>query len=149
CLVIQGKARLFMTSTPPLKTVIVAGAGYAGVLAANRLAGKLGDQARVLLVAPGRVLTDRIRLHEAAARGRPVEHALDKLLQRGVERVDARLVAVSPAPRTVTLERAGVLEELAYDALILALGSRFREAIPARSEHAFALRDPAAARALA
>jgi NADH dehydrogenase FAD-containing subunit len=38
---------------------------------------------------------------------------------------------------------------LAYDALVLALGSRFHHAIPADSEHAFALRDASAAHALA
>jgi NADH dehydrogenase len=138
-----------MTNLPPLKTVIVAGAGYAGVLAANRLAGKLGDRARILLVSPTATLIDRIRLHEAAARGRQVEHALDTLLERRVVRLEARLVGIDPARRQISVEGGGARESLGYDALVLALGSRFAATIPAHSEHAFALAQPAAAHALA
>jgi NADH dehydrogenase FAD-containing subunit len=138
-----------MTTTDSDKPVIVAGGGYAGVLAANRLVGRLGSAARIMLVTPGDTLTDRVRLHETAARARPVQHALDKLLNPRVERLDARLVSIDPERHTVQVERSpGAAEQLGYSALILALGSRFASAIPAHSAHAFALRDTASALAL-
>lgn len=137
-----------MTYPNPQRRVLVVGGGYAGVLAANRLAGRLDAQAEILLVTPGDTLTDRIRLHERAARGRGVEHALDKLLHTRVRRLDARLVSIDSGAQTVTTERAGAHETLAYDALLLALGSRLSSRVPAHSEHAFALRDASAAEAL-
>jgi NADH dehydrogenase FAD-containing subunit len=139
-----------MTETDSARPVVVAGGGYAGVLAANRLVGRVGSAARIVLVTPGDSLTDRVRLHEAAARARPVQHALDKLLHPRIERIDARLVSIDPAGRSIALERTpGAREQLGYAALILALGSRFAAPIPAHSPHAFALRDAASALAMA
>jgi NADH dehydrogenase len=137
-----------MTYLNPQRRVLVVGGGYAGVLAANRLAGRLDDQSEVVLVTPGHTLTDRIRLHELAARGRGVQHALDKLLHARVRRLDARLVSIDSDANTVTIECSGAHESLAYDALLLALGSRLASRLPAHSEHAFALRDVRSAEAL-
>jgi NADH dehydrogenase len=131
------------------KTVVVAGAGYAGVLAVNRLAGRLKGRARVVLVSPGEVFTDRIRLHEAAARGRRVESRLAALLEPSIEHINAHVVALDAGARQLLLDRAEGCLTLPFDALILALGSRFAQRIPAHSRHALALANPSAARALA
>lgn len=131
-----------------IPTVVIAGGGYAGLLAANRIAGKLGPAARVLLITPGKSLVDRIRLHEAAARGKRVEHALRSLLHTAVEHIDARAVALDPSRRQLTVANADSERALSYDWLLLALGSRFASPIPAHSEHAFALASPASALAL-
>jgi NADH dehydrogenase len=130
-------------------TVVVAGAGYAGVLAANRLAGRLKGRARVVLVSPGAMFTDRIRLHEAAARGRRVESRLAALLEPSIEHINAHVVALDAGARQLLLDRAEGCLTLPFDALILALGSRFAQRIPARSRHALALASQGAARALA
>ena len=45
--------------------IVIVGAGYAGVLAANRVAGRLGKRAQVTLINDGAELVNRIRLHEA------------------------------------------------------------------------------------
>lgn len=138
-----------MTLAKAQKTVVVAGAGYAGVLAANRLAGKLPRHARVVLVSMGDKLVDRVRLHEAAARGSNVERALDELLHPSVERIDARVVGLDAATRTLTFERGARRESLSYDALILALGSRLLSTLPSQSRHAFALANMESAHDLA
>jgi NADH dehydrogenase len=143
-LVVRGARR-----EPGKKTVVVAGAGYAGVLAANRLAGKLRQSARVVLVSPGELFTDRIRLHEAAARGRTVEYRLTQLLDPRIEHINARVVAVEPDARQVLLDRAEGCMPLPFDVLLLALGSRFAQPIPARSRHALALERASSARELA
>lgn len=128
-----------MTRNGEPNRVIVAGAGYAGVLAANRLAGRL-PRANVMLVSPGGSLIDRFRLHEAVARGRDVRRPLSELLDERVEAVDARVVGVDPDVRQVRIEHGdGSTRMLDYDALLLALGSRLAPSIPSAPELAHAL----------
>lgn len=106
--------------------VIVVGAGYAGALAALRLAGRGRGELRVTLVNDAPHFVERIRLHELAA-GRAVPaRPLGRLLRgSGVELVVGRVVDVQRAPRRVCVEPAGgeAPRELVYDALVLALGS--------------------------
>lgn len=129
--------------------VVVAGGGYAGVLAANRLRGRLRDTARVLLISPGRHFVDRIRLHETAARGRNVERPFSRVLARGVEHVAASVVALDASASRIAFEIDGARHWLHYDALVLALGSRFVTNLPGAHEHAAVLSDPASAQLLA
>ncbi|MFD8547587.1 NAD(P)/FAD-dependent oxidoreductase [Streptomyces sp. NPDC059649] len=97
--------------------VVVLGGGYAGMMAALRLA----PYARVTLVDPGDRLTERVRLHEVAA-GRPeVAHSRAELLRgTGVEHLAARATALDPDARAVHTDRG---RTLLYDRLVYALGS--------------------------
>ena len=130
-------------------TVIVAGGGYAGVLAANRLQGRLRGRARVLLVSPDAHLTDRIRLHQTAVHGTDFRQSYTRLLARGVEHVPACVLDLEPQGRGVEIEGPGGRSWLRFDALILALGSGLRARIPGMSPLAAALRDHPHARQLA
>lgn len=121
------------------QTVIVAGGGYAGVLAANRVSGRLRGRARVLLVTPDAGLTDRIRLHQRAVHGSSAEHAYARLLARGVELVRARVVDVKAAEAWIEIEDDAGRRALRFDALILALGSELRPSLPAASPLSAAL----------
>ncbi|MFE3216806.1 NAD(P)/FAD-dependent oxidoreductase [Streptomyces antimycoticus] len=98
--------------------VLVLGAGYAGLMAALRLA----PHTRVTLVDPSTAFTERIRLHERAA-GRPdITHPLDALARRaGIAHVAARATRIDPAARQVTTDDG---RQLPYDRLVYALGSR-------------------------
>ncbi|WP_267244232.1 NAD(P)/FAD-dependent oxidoreductase [Streptomyces sp. PR69] len=98
--------------------IVVLGAGYAGLLAALRLA----PHADVLLVDPSDRFTERVRLHELAA-GRPdVTHPLQQLLRgTGVRHLAARATALDPAARQVTTDDGRIVP---YDRLVYALGSR-------------------------
>jgi NADH:ubiquinone reductase (H+-translocating) len=129
--------------------VIVVGGGYAGVLAANRLSGYLLGRARVMMVAPGPYLTDRIRLHEVAARGSDARRPYADLLAAGVQHVDARAVGLDRSGNRLAIDRGRGMEWLHYDALVLALGSQIAPAIPSSAPHALALRDVQSAQQLA
>jgi NADH dehydrogenase len=131
--------------------VVVAGGGYSGVLAANRAYGKLRGRARVVLIAPGDALTERIRLHETAARGTDVRRPYASLLARGIEHIDGRVIGLESASNTLRFEAGPERrrEELCYAALVLACGSRFLQTIPSRSAHADALSGVEQAQALA
>jgi NADH dehydrogenase len=121
--------------------VVVAGGGYSGVLAANRAQGKLRGRARVVLITPGDTLTERIRLHETAARGTDVRRPYSALLARGIEHIDGRVIGLEPVTNTLRFTRGSGRgsDELCYAALVLACGSRLAQTIPSRSAHADAL----------
>ncbi|MFG2831607.1 NAD(P)/FAD-dependent oxidoreductase [Streptomyces sp. NPDC048434] len=97
--------------------VVVLGGGYAGTMAALRLA----PYARVTLVDPGDRFTERVRLHELAA-GRPeVDHSRAAMLRgTGIEHLAARATALDPGARAVHTDCG---RTLLYDRLVYALGS--------------------------
>ena len=114
--------------------VVVIGGGYAGVMAANRLA----PHARVTLVNPRAEFVERIRLHQlvvgnddAVADYAAVLSPAVRLVVDGASRIDA-------APRTVTLTSGA---SLPYDYLVYAVGSTgtVPAAVPGAAEFAFPL----------
>ncbi len=98
--------------------VVVLGGGYAGVLAALRVARQ--SERPVQLISADSHLVERIRLHECAVRPRNVKHELStlvrgtniSLLQQTVDRID-------PIEKLVY---AGS-EQIRYEKLIVAIGS--------------------------
>jgi NADH:ubiquinone reductase (H+-translocating) len=122
---------------------VVVGAGYAGVLCANRLARRSG--APVLLVAPSDSLVHRVRLHETAARGSSSLVPLAGLLHPRVRHVQASATGLDTAAHTLSLSDRRVLR---YSRVVLALGSRVVAPYPTRSRHALALESHDAALAL-
>jgi NADH dehydrogenase FAD-containing subunit len=105
--------------------VVVIGGGYAGVMAANRVAASRGSTAvEVILVTAADVFVERIRLHEYAAGSSasatvPFEsllHPAVRLRVAAVDRIDAAGQVLALADGTV----------LAYDHLVYAAGSRGR-----------------------
>jgi NADH dehydrogenase FAD-containing subunit len=94
-----------------------------------------------VLVTPGQTLTDRIRLHQTAVHGTDHRQPYARLLARGVVHVPARVVSVEPAGRGLEIEGPDGRSWLAYDALILALGSGLSARIPSTSPLAMALQD--------
>jgi NADH:ubiquinone reductase (H+-translocating) len=114
--------------------VVVIGGGYAGVMAANRLA----PRADVTLVNPRPRFVERIRLHQlvagnddAVADYATVLSPDVRLVVDGAERIDA-------AARTVELKSG---ETLRYDYLIYAVGSTgvVPSSVPGAAEFAYPL----------
>lgn len=102
-------------------TAVVLGGGYAGVMAANRLAAAERPGLDTVLVNPGKRFVERIRLHEFAAgtRADPTV-AFGTVLHPKIRRVRDVAAGINAATRTVLLAGGG---ELAYDYLIYAVGS--------------------------
>jgi NADH dehydrogenase FAD-containing subunit len=130
-------------STMASRHILVLGGGYAGVLAASRAARRLRGRARVTLVSDRDDLVNRIRLHEALA-GAPLRrYPLASLLPRSVHVVRGRATAIRAADHRVVVDG----RELAYNVLIVALGSRPAAPRPGVAEHASWLTSPEAAQA--
>jgi len=134
---------LALLPTPPIR-VLVLGGGYGGVIAANRIAGKLGPIGRVTLVSDRDDLVNRIRLHEALAGRAYRPHALASVVSNRVQIVRGRALAVHAAAKRIVVDGLG---ELPYDYLVVTLGSRLALAVPGAREHAGWLASPETAAA--
>ncbi|MFE0024692.1 NAD(P)/FAD-dependent oxidoreductase [Amycolatopsis sp. NPDC059021] len=115
--------------------VLVAGAGYAGVMAANRLAAAGQPDVHVTVVNPRPEFVERVRLHEHAAGGPDAKRPLSDLLRRGVRLRVGKVNAI--AERSVGLEDGGSLE---FDYLLYAVGSTAARG-PAGSGNAWGIGD--------
>ncbi len=102
-----------------MNDVVVVGAGYAGTIAAIRMA--RSSSCRVTLVNGSDTFVERIRLHEWAAGRKPRQHTIVSLLRgTGATFKQGRVTAVDTARKKVVLEDGATL---AYDRLVLATGS--------------------------
>jgi NADH dehydrogenase len=116
--------------------IVVLGAGYSGAVAAGRLAARLyGDEVSVTLVNGEADFVERVRMHEVATgrdlKLRPFEEIY---AGTGVVLKLANVTGVDVDRKTVALES----EELEYDTLVYALGSRWNpQGVPGVAEHAY------------
>ena len=114
-------------------TALILGGGYAGVMAANRLAAAQRPGLDVQLITPEPRFVERIRLHEYAAGTRAdatvsygsLLHPAVRLISGSVERISVD--AVDAGGRSVLLADG---RTLAFDYLVYAAGSG-RPAVPA------------------
>ena len=135
-----------MSSKP---RVVILGAGYAGMLAALRLSGKV-KQADITLINASDKFMQRIRFHQVAARQRLREYAIPKLLgKRQVRFVQGWITGLDLDSRQVQVKVNDETQEFGYDYLVFALGSiAARPNIPGVDEFAYAMGNKDAAAAL-
>ncbi|MEW5540341.1 FAD-dependent oxidoreductase [Streptomyces cyaneofuscatus] len=121
--------------------IIVIGAGYAGAIAAGRLARRLRrEDVAITLVNPEPDFVERVRMHQLAVgqelRPRPfAEMFAGTEVRLRLARVTA--VDVDRKTVTVTATDATAGEELTYDTLVYALGSAWNtHDVPGTAEHA-------------
>jgi NADH dehydrogenase len=141
-----------MEATVETRKVVIIGAGYAGLLAALRLAGRRKRlKIAVTLVNASDHFVDRIRLHQLAT-GRALQaRPIARLLHgSGVDFVRGRVVALDVDRKCVAVETPEATRDLSYDHLLYALGSTVDTAtVPGVREHADALAGEGAATKLA
>ncbi|MFE8973236.1 NAD(P)/FAD-dependent oxidoreductase [Streptomyces cyaneofuscatus] len=121
--------------------IIVIGAGYAGAIAAGRLARRLRrEDVAITLVNPEPDFVERVRMHQLAVgqelRPRPFA---EMFAGTGVRLRLARVTAVDVDRKTVTVTATDATagEELTYDTLVYALGSAWNtHDVPSTAEHA-------------
>ncbi|MEU8627303.1 FAD-dependent oxidoreductase [Streptomyces sp. NPDC048669] len=123
--------------------IIVLGAGYAGAVAAGRLAKRLRrEDVAITLVNAEPDFVERVRMHQLAVgqdlRPRPFS---EMFAGTGVELRLAKVTGIDVDRRTVTVTEANSAEEqkqeLTYDSLVYALGSSWNtQGVPGTAEHA-------------
>src|SRR5450432_2057684 len=133
--------------------IIVIGAGYGGMMATLRLAGKTRRQnVNITLVNALDVFVERPRLHEWAT-NKPLKNRSIGAMLRGkhVNFVQGKVTALKASERTVTVQTQSGQQDLTYDYLVYALGSNIDQgSVPGVSEYAYTLirRGPRSAESL-
>jgi NADH:quinone reductase (non-electrogenic) len=126
----------------PKIQVIVIGAGYAGLLATTRLAGKTDrKRVQITLVNASDLFVERVRLHQFAAnqpvKQRPIEQSLRGT---GVTFVQGVVTRLNTERREVILQNPSGIERLPYDYVLYALGSTIeRDSVPGVRDYAYTL----------
>lgn len=129
--------------------IAVVGGGYAGTLAATRVAGRARERARVTLVDPEGALVQRLRLHEVAVGHEAARIPLARLTGRRVAHVRGRATEVDLDRGRLTVREEDGARHVDFDRLVLAVGSTIDVgSVPGVREHAHALTDTDAARVL-
>ncbi|MFE3289470.1 NAD(P)/FAD-dependent oxidoreductase [Rhodococcus sp. NPDC059234] len=156
------KTNIDRMPTEPVHRVVVVGAGYAGVLAANRLLSSLANSAgegggvpcSVTVVNPRPDFIERIRLHEVAAGTRATAATpLRQVLHPDAALVVGKVALIDPdehlvevvVDRTVADRR---VQSIHYDTLVYAVGSTADHSVPGVDEHAYRVADVDSAGAL-
>ncbi|WP_320066709.1 NAD(P)/FAD-dependent oxidoreductase [Micromonospora sp. RTGN7] len=120
--------------------IVVLGAGYAGAIAAGRLARRLHpDDTEITVVNADAAFVERVRMHQLAT-GQDLKRRRlsDIYAGTGVKVRLARVTAVDADRKTVALGDEHGAEEIAYDTLVYALGSASADHdVPGVAEHAY------------
>lgn len=121
--------------------VLILGGGFGGVVAAERLAERLGDEHQITLVSRSRQFVfypALVRFAFGKCRRDDVLFDLrQSLLNRKVNFIEAEVAHINPFDRIVNIAHGEVEGKLGYDYLIFALGRRLAtERIPGFYEHA-------------
>jgi NADH dehydrogenase len=132
-------------ATEPVRIVVV-GAGYAGLLATVRLAGKVKRDVRlgrvaITLVNAADVFVERPRLHQFAANrpvlNRPITGILDGT---GVSFLRGQVARMDLARRTLDVQTNAGTRQIGYDNLLYALGSQMeQDSVTGVRQHAYVL----------
>ncbi|OQD53055.1 oxidoreductase [Streptomyces phaeoluteigriseus] len=123
--------------------VIVLGAGYAGAIAAGRLARRLHrEDVTITLVNAEPDFVERVRMHQLATGQDLKPRPFDEMFAgTGVRLKLAKVTAVDVDRKTVAVTGTDAgpsgVEELEYDTLVYALGSGWNpQGVPGTAEHA-------------
>ena len=122
------------------RPILVLGGGFAGLwsaLAAARARAMFDSDIEIVLLNDTEWHSIRVRNYEADLSDTRV--ALDNVLAPvGVRRLEGTVTGIDVANRLVTYEMAGARQQIGYDRLVFALGSRLaRPPIPGLAEHGF------------
>ncbi|GGO17514.1 NAD(P)/FAD-dependent oxidoreductase [Micromonospora parathelypteridis] len=120
--------------------IVVLGAGYAGAVAAGRLAKRLhSDDTQITVVNADTEFVERVRMHQLATGQQLKRRTLtDIYAGTGVEVRQARVTAVDVDRKTVALVAENGADEIGYDTLVYALGSASADhGVPGVVEHAY------------
>ncbi|MGP4014544.1 NAD(P)/FAD-dependent oxidoreductase [Saccharopolyspora sp. 5N708] len=122
--------------------VVVIGAGYAGLMAAKRIARQVRPaQVQVTLVNAREHFVERVRLHQLAAGQRLRTPALTELVRgTGIEVVVGVVRELDRTTKQLRIQQEGPLRTVSYDTLVYALGSYAdTHTVPGVADHAHTL----------
>ena len=113
-----------------MANVVIIGGGFAGIVAAETLAKKLGDEHQITLVSRGRKFTFYPALVRLAF-GECERHEIDfdirkAMLDRRVRFVEGEVARIHPEEQLITFAHGDFIGNMHYDFLVLAVGRRLK-----------------------
>lgn len=136
------------TRTTPTTHVLIVGAGFAGAMAAVRLAGRSRGRARVTVVNPRPTFVNRLRLHQLATGQHVPAPSVRRLLGPDVTFVEGSVTALDPDGGRATVTTPDGVRTLRFDRAVLATGSTTEPVPVPGGEHTHGVADLAAAERL-
>ncbi len=122
--------------------IVIIGAGYAGMLAALRLAGRTKQAERqITVINPSAAFVERTRLHQIATHQSIRTYSIPKLLRgKGITFLQGTVTTLNPTKRELIVETQTGSQTAPYDQLLYTLGSRpAQHSIPGVDLHCFSL----------
>ncbi|WNC14234.1 FAD-dependent oxidoreductase [Brevibacillus brevis] len=113
-------------------TCVVVGGGHAGIHAVHELKKIVGGrELRLILIDQNPHHLRKVLLFKPAVSDTDVAVPLEKLFPEGVELVQGMVTTVKASERTLLyIDKESMEQELSYDVLVLAVGSKVRQALP-------------------
>ncbi|XDD47483.1 NAD(P)/FAD-dependent oxidoreductase [Leptospira sp. WS39.C2] len=102
--------------------VIIIGAGYAGILCANRLE-KQNEGVEVTIISEYPYFQERIRFHEIASQQKEKKIPIQNLLRKKINFVNGKVIEIVPKNNQVVLRSLVGNFTLDYDFLVVSIGS--------------------------
>lgn len=134
-----------------MKNILILGGGYAGIMTALRLAGRLKNpnDVSITLINASDTFTERIRLHQVVAGDKLRQHSIPRLLRgRNIRFVQGWITALKPDQHQVQAIVNGESQTFDYDVLVYGLGSHTDlDSVPGVRDYAYTL-DPKSAQTL-
>jgi NADH dehydrogenase len=133
-------------SSSSKRVVAVIGAGYAGVIAANRLRSSFTTEeaarTHIVIINPSESFIERIRLHQVAAGTiQTAAVPLASVLHPDVRLLAGTAVLIDPVSQIIEVRTNAETLTLHYELMIYAVGSRTSIGIPGADTHAYPLAD--------
>lgn len=102
--------------------VVILGAGYAGILCANRLE-KQNKQIEITLISDGKYFQERIRFHEVATGRHRKQILISDLLRKNIILQKGKVTKIEPNKNQVLFQSDLLSQTIQYDYLVVAIGS--------------------------
>jgi NADH:ubiquinone reductase (H+-translocating) len=107
--------------TIKMKTkILVLGAGYAGIMAVNRLV-KQNENIKITLINESETFVERIRNHERAVGNLKQDKKIQDLIPSSVQFIKAKIKSILPLSKEIEISNSN--ERISYDYLFYTLGS--------------------------
>ncbi|MEO1645801.1 MAG: FAD-dependent oxidoreductase [Chloroflexota bacterium] len=105
-------------------SIVVIGAGYAGMIATLRMSGKLPSATEIILINTSPNFVERTRQHQVSAEQAIRVHSIKELLSgRPVRFIVGTVTALNPNDKTIVVKDEEQSRIISYDTLVYALGS--------------------------
>ncbi|TGK46961.1 NAD(P)/FAD-dependent oxidoreductase [Leptospira bouyouniensis] len=102
--------------------IVILGAGYAGILCANRLEKQIKN-VEIFLISDSIYFQERIRFHEFASKSTEKKHTIQNLIRKNINLLNGKVTLIQPELNQVVIETINGVIQIDYHYLVVSIGS--------------------------